>query len=207
MPVDGHLARAAEQFAGQLRLQGRHPEQYPLSLRSQDLWERLPELIGNDCEYDRTGHLYCAFDTDEAERLAKYAKVSRANGIIVDDFDRAALAKRLPQCGSRREPALGIVHALANRPSREAARLGDHARVELALAEERVEVCEQPSMRRSAAGDVIVEVGQERVSTPADVARRVDELKNQGRKSGQFLLADKAVKAVLINILDRKSVV
>ncbi len=86
---------------GNLRLQGRHPEQYPLSLRSQDLWERLPELIGNDCEYDRTGHLYCAFDTDEAEKLAKYAKVSRANGIIVDDFDREALVKRFPYIGTK----------------------------------------------------------------------------------------------------------
>ena len=54
---------------GNLRLQGRHPDQYPLSLRSQGIWEQLPELIGDSCEYDRTGHLYCAFNSDEAEKL------------------------------------------------------------------------------------------------------------------------------------------
>lgn len=86
---------------GNLRLQGRHPDQYPLSLRSQDLWERLPELIGDDCEYDQTGHLYCAFNAAEAEKLANYAVVSRANGITIEDLDRAALAKRFPYIGSK----------------------------------------------------------------------------------------------------------
>lgn len=86
---------------GNLRLQGRHPDQYPLSLRSQDLWERLPELIGDDCEYDQTGHLYCAFNAAEAEKLANYAAVSRANGITIEDLDRAALAKRFPYIGSK----------------------------------------------------------------------------------------------------------
>lgn len=86
---------------GNLRLQGRHPEQYPLSLRSQDLWERLPELIGDACEYDRTGHLYCAFNDAEAEKLASYARVSRANGIAVEDLDRATLATRFPYMGTK----------------------------------------------------------------------------------------------------------
>lgn len=86
---------------GNLRLQGRHPEQYPLSLRSQDLWERLPELIGDACEYDRTGHLYCAFNDDEAEKLAYYAKISRSNGIVIDDLDDADLRKRFPYIGPK----------------------------------------------------------------------------------------------------------
>ncbi|MFZ4789189.1 MAG: NAD(P)/FAD-dependent oxidoreductase, partial [Beijerinckiaceae bacterium] len=66
---------------GNLRLQGRHPDQYPLSLRSQGIWEQLPELIGDSCEYHRTGHLYCAFNPYEAEKLAAYAAVSRSNDI------------------------------------------------------------------------------------------------------------------------------
>lgn len=86
---------------GNLRLQGRYPDQYPLSLRSQDLWERLPELIGDACEYDRTGHLYCAFNEAEAEKLAHYAKVSRANGIAIEDLDRSDLDKRFPYMGGK----------------------------------------------------------------------------------------------------------
>jgi serine protease Do len=40
-------------------------------------------------------------------------------------------------------------------------------------------------------GDVIIEVGQERVSSPDDVAKRVDDLKKKGRASVQLLLSDK----------------
>lgn len=81
---------------GNLRLQGRYPRQYPLSLRAQALWERLPELIGAACEYERTGHLYCAFDTQEAEKLEAYAAVSESYGLTIERLDRAALARRFP---------------------------------------------------------------------------------------------------------------
>jgi serine protease Do len=45
--------------------------------------------------------------------------------------------------------------------------------------------------KRITAGDVIVEVGQEKVSTPADVKERVEELKKAGRKSALLLIASK----------------
>jgi serine protease Do len=44
--------------------------------------------------------------------------------------------------------------------------------------------------KRIQAGEVIVEVGQEPVSTPADVTRRVDALKKDGRKSALLLVAN-----------------
>jgi serine protease Do len=44
--------------------------------------------------------------------------------------------------------------------------------------------------RRIQAGDVIVEVSQEAVSTPADVEKRFDDLRKQGRKSALLLLAN-----------------
>lgn len=81
---------------GNLRLQGRFPAQYPLSLRAQDLWERLPELIGAGCEVERTGHLYCAFDAAEAGKLEGYASASEAAGLVIERLDRAALARRFP---------------------------------------------------------------------------------------------------------------
>ena len=44
--------------------------------------------------------------------------------------------------------------------------------------------------KRIAAGEVIVEVAQEEVSAPADVVKRIDELKKQSRKSVLLLLAN-----------------
>lgn len=45
--------------------------------------------------------------------------------------------------------------------------------------------------KRIAPGDVIVEVGQEKVSTPDEVRQRVDELKKAGRKSALLLISSK----------------
>ena len=44
--------------------------------------------------------------------------------------------------------------------------------------------------KRIQAGEVVVEVGQEPVSTPADVTRRVEALKKDGRKSALLLVAN-----------------
>jgi serine protease Do len=44
--------------------------------------------------------------------------------------------------------------------------------------------------KRIQSGEVIVEVGQEPVSTPADVTRRVEALKKEGRKSALLLVAN-----------------
>jgi serine protease Do len=44
--------------------------------------------------------------------------------------------------------------------------------------------------RRVAAGEVIVEVAQEAVTSPADIQRRIDRLKSEGRRSALFLIAN-----------------
>jgi serine protease Do len=44
--------------------------------------------------------------------------------------------------------------------------------------------------KRIQAGDTIVEVAQEVVSTPDDVVKAVKDLKDMGRKSALFLLAN-----------------
>ncbi|MEO3432825.1 FAD-binding oxidoreductase [Inquilinus sp. CAU 1745] len=90
---------------GSLRLQGRYPAQYPLSLRAQELWERLEDLIGDNCEYDRAGHLYCAHDGEESAKLQDYAAVSRSYGLEIEDLGRSDLRRRFPWLGDR------IVHA------------------------------------------------------------------------------------------------
>jgi sarcosine oxidase subunit beta len=86
---------------GNLRLQGRFPGQYPLSLKSQDIWERLPELIGADCEFDATGHLYCAHNADETHRLEHYAEISRSYGLSIDMMGPNDLRRRYPWLGPK----------------------------------------------------------------------------------------------------------
>lgn len=84
---------------GNLRLQGRFPGQYPLSLRSHALWEDFEALIGESCEVAQTGHLYCAFDLDEAERLEAYAQVSESHGLAIERLAPSDLRRRFPWLG------------------------------------------------------------------------------------------------------------
>jgi sarcosine oxidase subunit beta len=81
---------------GNLRLQGRHPAQYPLSLRSQELWEEFDALTGEECEFEQTGHLYLAYDGEEAAKLEAYARTAESHGILIDRLDPPALRRRHP---------------------------------------------------------------------------------------------------------------
>ncbi|MDH7792114.1 FAD-binding oxidoreductase [Ochrobactrum sp. AN78] len=81
---------------GNLRLQGRDVRQYPLSLRAQELWEQLDQLIGDTCEYDRSGHIYLAYNDEEVDKLEAYAKTSRQFGLQIEDLDGAEIRRRYP---------------------------------------------------------------------------------------------------------------
>ncbi len=67
----------------------------------------------------------------------------------------------------------------------------------------RVEANSNAADKRLAAGDVILEVGQEPVNSPADVSKRVDQLKKDGRKAAllqvQNAAGDVRFVAVTIN--------
>jgi sarcosine oxidase subunit beta len=86
---------------GNLRLQGRFPGQYPLSLRSHALWEDFEALTGEGCEFAQTGHLYCAFDPAEQARLEAYAQVSEQHGLMIERLAGPDLRKRFPWLGGR----------------------------------------------------------------------------------------------------------
>ena len=45
--------------------------------------------------------------------------------------------------------------------------------------------------KRIEAGDVIVDIAQETVSTPEDVAARIEKLRDEGRKNALLMLASK----------------
>ena len=90
---------------GNLRLQGRHPGQYPLSLRSQALWENIDELIGDRCEFERTGHLYVAMNDTEQEKLEQHARVAESHGLVIERIDRDQLRRRWPWVGESPQAA------------------------------------------------------------------------------------------------------
>lgn len=81
---------------GNLRLQGRMPTQYALSLQAQEFWENFEAHIGEGCEYDRTGHVYFAHSEDGTTTLQKYLKASRENGLVVEALGPRDLGRLVP---------------------------------------------------------------------------------------------------------------
>ena len=81
--------------------QGRCPGQYPLSLRSQALREDFDALIGEECEFEQTGHLYLAYDEAEQAKLVGYAGVSDSYGLAFVRVGPAEVRRRWPWLGER----------------------------------------------------------------------------------------------------------
>ena len=65
---------------GNLRLQGRHPTEFPLSLRAHELWEDLSRLTGEECGFTPCGHVYLAFADEELPKIERAARDARAAG-------------------------------------------------------------------------------------------------------------------------------
>jgi len=61
---------------GGVRQQGRHEAELPLARRSRQIWARLRDLVGDDCEFMVTGHLKLARGDEQAHELARYATMA-----------------------------------------------------------------------------------------------------------------------------------
>lgn len=85
---------------GNIRLQGRHPSQFPLSLRSQALWEDIEALIGERCEFAPTGHLYLALASEQVDKLVQGAHQAAVHGVEIEVLDGQAARARWPWLGS-----------------------------------------------------------------------------------------------------------
>ncbi|MEA2870368.1 MAG: hypothetical protein QOH67_344, partial [Hyphomicrobiales bacterium] len=59
---------------GNVRLEGRHPTEFPLALRAHEQWEQIKQLIGETCEFSPCGHAYLALDSKELARLERYQR-------------------------------------------------------------------------------------------------------------------------------------
>ena len=89
-------AQASGVNYGGVRRQGRAPEQLPLAQRSHELWARLPELIGIDGEYVRSGHLKLARTEAHFASLEAYAAKVRPLGLDVELIGGNAIRQRFP---------------------------------------------------------------------------------------------------------------
>ena len=92
-------AQSSGQNFGNLRIQGRHVSEFPLALRAAGQWEQLADLIGDNCGFTQTGHLYVARDAEQERKLGQIAAEANVNGLAVELLDRAALRRRWPCFG------------------------------------------------------------------------------------------------------------
>ena len=81
---------------GNLRLQGRAPREFPLSLRAQAIWEDLDRLTGEDCGLIPCGHVYLGLAKSDERKLERAALEARAAGLEVELLDGSAARRRWP---------------------------------------------------------------------------------------------------------------
>ncbi|MDI3272148.1 FAD-dependent oxidoreductase [Pseudomonas sp. AL03] len=84
---------------GGVRRQGRPLSQLPLSQRAHDIWGQLPQLIGIDGEYQRSGHLKLARSLSDLHALQDYAAGSQGFGLDLQVLERSELRARFPWVG------------------------------------------------------------------------------------------------------------
>jgi sarcosine oxidase subunit beta len=84
---------------GNVRLEGRHPTEFPLALRAHALWEQIAELVGETCEFVACGHSYLALDPGELTRLERYQREGTAGGLEIELMDAADVRRRFPYLG------------------------------------------------------------------------------------------------------------
>ena len=86
---------------GGVRRQGRPLSQLPLAQRAHGIWGRLPELIGIDGEYLRSGHLKIARSEADMASLESYRARSEGFGMDLQLLGTATLRARFPWLGER----------------------------------------------------------------------------------------------------------
>src|SRR3989440_7154383 len=84
---------------GNVRLQGRHPTEFPLALRAHQQWEQIEQLIGETCEFTRCGHLYIALDPKELSKLERYRAEGVAAGFDIEWIGANDLRRQFPWLG------------------------------------------------------------------------------------------------------------
>lgn len=84
---------------GGVRRQGRPLSQLPLAQRAQGIWAQLPELLGIDGEYVRSGHLKIARSEADLASLENYRERTRGFGMGINILSASALRAHCPWLG------------------------------------------------------------------------------------------------------------
>jgi sarcosine oxidase subunit beta len=84
---------------GGVRQQGRDFAELPLSRRSREMWGRLREIVGGDCEFVASGHIKLARSDADAEELDRYAAGAADHGLALELIGRARLRRDYPWLG------------------------------------------------------------------------------------------------------------
>lgn len=85
---------------GGVRRQGRHVAELPLARRSRAIWDRLPELVGSDCEFVASGHLKLARSEADLAELERYAVVAAEHGLALQMIGRNRIREEYPWLGA-----------------------------------------------------------------------------------------------------------
>lgn len=86
---------------GGVRRQGRPISQLPLAQRAHAIWGRLPELLGTDGEYIRSGHFKIARSEADLAALEAYRDSARDFDLGIDILTGARLRERCPWLGGK----------------------------------------------------------------------------------------------------------
>lgn len=86
---------------GGVRRQGRPLSQLPLAQRAHELWGRLPELIGTDGEYVRSGHFKIARSAADMASLERYRAMTQGFDLELELVSGERLRALCPWLGPK----------------------------------------------------------------------------------------------------------
>jgi sarcosine oxidase subunit beta len=84
---------------GGVRQQGRALAELPLARRSREMWSRLGEIVGTDCEFMATGHIKLARSEADMAELEAYREAVRPYGLELELLGRNAIRGRYDWLG------------------------------------------------------------------------------------------------------------
>ena len=84
---------------GGVRQQGRDLVELPLARRARPLWDDLNRLLGEDVEFEASGHLKLARHEADMAELERYAKDAREYGLALTLLGANAVRDELPWLG------------------------------------------------------------------------------------------------------------
>ncbi len=84
---------------GGVRQQGRHLAELPLARRARPLWDRLNERLGEDVEFQATGHLKIARSEADMAQLERYAQDAGELGLRLQLLGASTIRSDVPWLG------------------------------------------------------------------------------------------------------------